>query len=375
MSILLFSGMRKVPSGLEDTVLEERNRYNSRQLKTGFTLAAVIAAVLLCQHLVFPGVDRDGLWFSRYTAAYGGILVSGALYLVYHILLRKKLSQSSRRAVQGLFIALMVLFLTGLTWMDLHFSQELAGFIIVLLYISAVLWLEPKSYVLLATLALAIVLIGSLFVARPVPIQFHEYLQPVIYYALGWLVYLSVSSLLHENFLNRISLEDQYKQLETETVTDPLTGLYNRRALKEDLLKEMARSERSGDPFCIMLVDIDHFKDINDSFGHSEGDSVIREMAELMRNTVRLSDRVYRYGGEEFLVILPEIVGSAALQAGERLRIDVEKKRFSGLTRPVTVSIGVAQNDPEMGMDVLINRADRHMYRAKENGRNCVVFE
>lgn len=155
---------------------------------------------------------------------------------------------------------------------------------------------------------------------------------------------------------------------------DPLTGLWNRRELMRKLEHEMARSGRYGHPLAVIMLDIDHFKRVNDTHGHQAGDQVLKELAGFIQATVRDSDLVARYGGEEILVLCPETDGGVAGQLAERIRRHVEEATIvtSSARIQVTVSLGVAAY-PELptGTD-LIQAADAAMYRAKQSGRNRV---
>ena len=155
---------------------------------------------------------------------------------------------------------------------------------------------------------------------------------------------------------------------------DPLTGLWNRRELMRKLEHEMARSARYGHPLAVIMLDIDHFKQVNDTHGHQAGDQVLKELAGLIQATVRHSDLVARYGGEEILVLCPETDGGVASQLAERIRRHVEGATIvtPSARIQVTVSLGVAAY-PELptGTD-LIQAADATMYRAKQSGRNRV---
>jgi two-component system cell cycle response regulator len=160
-------------------------------------------------------------------------------------------------------------------------------------------------------------------------------------------------------------------------VTDPLTGLYNRRYLEAHLGSVIVRALADRKPACLLLFDIDHFKGINDSFGHDAGDDVLRAFADRLRRGVRSIDLVARYGGEEFVVIMPDTDAGFAGTVAERLRSDVEKLPFgtrSGLALPVTVSIGLAEwQGPADSAEALLKRADKALYLAKRAGRNRVV--
>jgi diguanylate cyclase (GGDEF)-like protein len=169
--------------------------------------------------------------------------------------------------------------------------------------------------------------------------------------------------------------------LEKESITDPLTGLYNRRYLDRRLKEEFSRAKRYKTPLSILLVDIDHFKSVNDTHGHQAGDLVLSYLAKLTLNAVRTSDIAARYGGEELLVIAPNTAESAAGALAERLRQHIENHELV-LTRDpgnrqvvrITVSVGVAVVDGEMEKaQQLVQQADEALYRAKKEGRNRVV--
>lgn len=170
--------------------------------------------------------------------------------------------------------------------------------------------------------------------------------------------------------------------LEQESVTDPLTGIYNRRYLERHLIDEIARASRYRTPLSVLLVDVDHFKRINDTHGHPAGDLVLKGLARVMAKTVRATDIVARYGGEEIVVLAPNTPKKTARNLAERLRAKIETASFpvpnqtgrkSGALR-VTVSIGVACFGPDVpDARALIRRADEALYEAKGAGRNRVV--
>ena len=166
------------------------------------------------------------------------------------------------------------------------------------------------------------------------------------------------------------------RRLQQAALTDPLTGLPNRRYGMERLEQEWAASSRSQRPLTCMVVDVDQFKQVNDTYGHDSGDVVLRQVAAVLRKEMRTEDVICRLGGEEFLVISPDTAISAALNLAERLRMAVSKVRGSSanITHNTTVSIGVSQRDPAMiRMDELIKAADNALYEAKRAGRNRVA--
>lgn len=174
-------------------------------------------------------------------------------------------------------------------------------------------------------------------------------------------------------------LQLEVLQLRQEVVRDPLTGLFNRRHFNNLLTTEMERSRRSEAPTSLILLDIDHFKSINDRYGHIVGDMVLQQLARTLKNTVRKIDIPCRYGGEEFVIILPATPLGIAAQVAERLRTEVASMRLtlSGYNISFTASLGVSCYTPQQQAtpSTLLERADQQLYTAKQNGRNRVASE
>lgn len=173
-------------------------------------------------------------------------------------------------------------------------------------------------------------------------------------------------------------LLDLKKRLEISVRTDPLTELPNRRGLAEKLEYEKIRFDRSQNPFTIIMGDIDHFKKINDTFGHDAGDQILTDIARMLKDNSRKQDIVSRWGGEEFIILLPETdLGNGAILA-EKLRDKIENAVFEYQDEkiPVTLSFGLSvYNKKGLKMDDVIKQADECLYEAKKSGRNKVVFK
>jgi two-component system cell cycle response regulator len=168
-------------------------------------------------------------------------------------------------------------------------------------------------------------------------------------------------------------LEAKNVQLAEMANTDPLTGVANRGHIEECLANEVARAMRFKTTLSVGMVDIDHFKRTNDSFGHPFGDRVIREVARVLAETVRQVDKVGRYGGEEFLVVMPGTGLDGAGVLAERIRAAVAALTHAPENHTATLSVGVAQWEPDAGnWEGLVSRADQALYQAKEEGRNRV---
>jgi len=168
----------------------------------------------------------------------------------------------------------------------------------------------------------------------------------------------------------RVRLE--FKHLATH---DGLTGTLTRRAVMDVLRHENDRWDRYGQPFSVLLLDIDHFKHINDTHGHLVGDRVLVDVVTTASHSLRTTDRLGRYGGEEFLVVLPETRLAAAIQAGERIRRAVDARPNTPERPACSVSVGVAAMADHETVEALLARADAALYRAKAAGRNRVVWD
>ncbi len=167
-------------------------------------------------------------------------------------------------------------------------------------------------------------------------------------------------------------LKDANSRLEALASLDSLTGLKNRRAFEERLQEEISRARRSKECFALLLLDIDHFKNFNDSFGHPRGDDVLKSVSRVLSRSVRDADFVARHGGEEFAIILPDTDRDAAKLMGERLRVAIEENAWDA--RPITVSVGAAAWFDGASAESLIDQADRALYRSKQGGRNLVTL-
>jgi diguanylate cyclase (GGDEF)-like protein len=169
-----------------------------------------------------------------------------------------------------------------------------------------------------------------------------------------------------------IMLRQREANIRAISLTDKLTGVGNRRRLEEALLLEISRADRTADPLCAIMCDIDHFKQVNDVHGHELGDKVLAAFAATLLRQTRPTDIVNRYGGEEFVILTPNTGLSDALDAAERIRLSLCEIRVEPLESLITASFGVAQILPGEPGAMLMRRIDSALYAAKQGGRNCV---
>lgn len=173
-----------------------------------------------------------------------------------------------------------------------------------------------------------------------------------------------------------IKLDEVQRHLKKQATTDELTGLKNRRVIMKRLEEERQRASRLTEPFCIMIIDLDHFKRINDSYGHPFGDRVLKRVAQLIRESLRRYDSVGRIGGEEFLVISPGTGMNEAVALADRIRVTIMDDTIceGELQVSVTLSVGVTVlSTDDQSIETMLKRADKALYEAKKAGRNRVV--
>ena len=175
-----------------------------------------------------------------------------------------------------------------------------------------------------------------------------------------------------EVFVKNLVLEEKLKNL---SLYDYLTTIYNRKYLDRVISREKARNKRYGNRFSLILFDIDHFKNVNDRYGHLNGDGVLKRITAKVQEHLRAEDVFCRYGGEEFIIVLSDIGKNEAYQVAEKIRKLVEELKWDFSPDPITVSCGVTEYQSRETQDAMIKRADEALYKAKAQGRNQSYLE
>jgi diguanylate cyclase (GGDEF)-like protein len=209
-----------------------------------------------------------------------------------------------------------------------------------------------------------------------------EFAQIFSVQMLPWGLSFAIISALSGLFLGRTrqvthALQENEQRFRKLSITDDLTGIYNSRHFFNRLKNEIERTNRYEHPLSLLILDLDNFKNYNDNHGHVAGDEALAKTGKILRNSLRKTDSAYRYGGEEFTIILPETEGRDAAHFAERLRMTFESQAFAVEKEgslSVTASIGVAQYKKKEEVADFIKRADDNMYVAKEKGKNQVYF-
>jgi diguanylate cyclase (GGDEF)-like protein len=217
-------------------------------------------------------------------------------------------------------------------------------------------------------------LIGVFVTITLLPLDQFEIVGTIVFILLAVIVSTLLGRVLEASNRRAFTLElEQHRDARTDT----LTGLANRRAIQERGRNDVKVARRTGAPVSLILADLDQFKSINDKYGHEAGDRVLIRTASILREQLRESDALGRWGGEEFVAVLPATPAAGAHGVAEKLRHAIATARFDNIAESQTISLGVATSqgldDPGLEWDLLIKEADQHLYRAKHEGRNRVV--
>ena len=228
-------------------------------------------------------------------------------------------------------------------------------------------------------IAVLLLVICSILMIKIIGLSYDTsiYSQPMIERFIAVFIAICSMALFYEYSRQRYShrLHDMYKELMKVARTDYLTNLPNRRYMNDMLDHEVSRAKRSKSNFSIIIFDIDFFKKVNDRYGHSCGDYVLKVVSDFVKNNLRTQDLVARWGGEEFLILLPETTIDGANVIGEQLRNKIENLeiKYSSYVISITISLGVADIKAPYNLDMTLNQADEYLYEAKARGRNRLV--
>ncbi len=327
------------------------------------SLYCLIALVALCVFAVEAFVQQQ-TFHARILLVFSILTVGCFVYV--------RLTGNTRHA------ATIIVLLLGSLCLFLFYTGGIAGtgplwcfvFPLVALFILR-LWAGVLAVISLLILTLALTLSGYF--------NLHPTMYSQVFLERFFAVYLTVSAIAFFYAYARTSaqlltdsLNRNYQNLAN---TDDLTRLPNRRRMTEMLYQEVGRTRRNNGTFSIIIFDIDDFKKVNDVYGHDAGDVILMAVPDIIRNVLRSQDVCSRWGGEEFLVLLPDTATSGARQVAERLRKAFEQYRilYGELIMSVTVSLGVCEYRSAANLEDCIKQADKNLYKAKASGRNCVI--
>jgi diguanylate cyclase (GGDEF)-like protein len=309
------------------------------------------------------------------------VLVNAIFFVLFRSGLNLRFRDPSLTAAQMLVSILPALYVMFF----LESGQARAAFIVVAIVpiLFGMLSLRTRQFMIVGALIVALygVLLAALALWRPVvlnvPLEILQAVALALVIAEMSLIGGYISGLRSKLRQTNRELKEALVIISDMANRDVLTGLYNRRHLFDLLACEINRERRTSGPFSVCILDVDHFKRVNDQYGHQVGDMVLKRIAGEVSVTLRNIDCIGRYGGEEFLMVLPQTLLDGAMVKAERVRQLIAAIEFPeiGPGFQVTVSIGVAQFNSAYGIDKTISRADLALYRAKSSGRNCCVSE
>jgi diguanylate cyclase (GGDEF)-like protein len=304
--------------------------------------------ILLLLAVILVPIDAHNLYLGELVPAVGGLLLLGILMI--NILLLSM----NREAF--LTPPLVLLLSISLVMLSVYYGQNYNLYLLYPLLVALPILLKTRWAVLLGVL--------SGLVAAPLVFTQYDHTTAMVIGASMGLTWLVSAWLVY-------AVTEQSRHLKDMAITDPLTGAYNRRYLELQLEQVLETWTRYQRPASVLLIDIDHFKRINDKFGHGVGDSAIKNLVEVISRNIRNVDTLCRYGGEEFVVLLAETPLSRARPVAEKLRAAVENTRVVPEVG-MTISVGVCDVSVADGVDHWLNLADAALYLAKRNGRNRV---
>jgi diguanylate cyclase (GGDEF)-like protein len=356
----------RLPGGFDHEIEAQfrESRINSLidvNLNTFWSIAIILLGFGLWDAYVDPGHWRGAF----------AVRVAGAVLVVASGLFQKLPGKGVWLPVMAKFrlLTAVISSVIAASMLDEGYGYGVAGLVVIILtgpYIAIDSRDLLKTNVLLMALLMPVVFAVS-------PTQF-DTIGTGVFVLLAVAVSTLLGRVLESSHRRAFRLElEQHR----DARTDALTGLANRRAMQERGRVELKLAKRTGVAVSVILCDLDHFKTINDRYGHEAGDAALVRVASVLRGALRESDALGRWGGEEFIAVLPATAAPGAKEVAERMRLAIEGIAFPGLPDRTTISIGVATSqeiaDPVDEWDLLIKEADRRLYRAKHDGRNRVV--
>lgn len=307
-------------------------------------------------------------------------LVSAVVVVVMTTLLRLNNKKTNPilgiKIIQNIFLVYVITFGFAIILVDLPRTANIVPFLIVCMVMGVFVLKKPIHVIIqyLISYVLFFFIIG--LNEKNAMALITNRVNGFVFVIIGIFMAIILWQSERNNILQKRKIQEQQKKLESVAYYDDLTGLINRRKWIELLNEEYERMKRYNHKSSILLLDIDNFKAINDQYGHPAGDRILQEIATLLKNELRSCDRIGRWGGEEFIVLLVETPIKKGIDVGEKLRNDIEKLnvRFESNKINVTLSIGVSSLDCEKEFLSSYKKADQALYLAKNNGRNRVEF-
>jgi len=363
---------------LDDARETLRQEAADRRKRNGLRLPQVSPVSLICLlyalslYMFYRHGFIQGSTFG--SAAVAALVVMSAFHLVFRNNWNARFQDPTLMLPQLLASLLLML---GVAWLDRSTQVALVPFMLIT-FAFGIFRLSAASLAVLAVGSLGaylgLILLRAQVEGHALGFQSDLVQWCVLALTLPGMILLARQIQSLHQLLRRTRSELEH--YEEKAARDELTGLFNRRQLQNELDQSKLRADRGGTTFSLCLIDIDHFKEINDNNGHLAGDTILREFARLARESIRDRDILGRYGGDEFMQILPDTEVKGAVMHAERLRVYAHFLDFEKILeqKKISLSIGVAQYRPGEPINELIARADSALYRAKQRGRNRVEW-
>ncbi|MBK6605382.1 MAG: diguanylate cyclase [Leptospiraceae bacterium] len=325
----------------------------------------------LLQHIFYPSVDRQSFSYSIYVAVYSCLLVTTVLFSILFYFLN-----INRKKIHFIYLLYFTIFIFGalsINILSLFHGEDLSLFAFVAMSIPLIL----RTRILFYAIIYLFIVIGftlCLATLHMDKINGLTITKIFLYSFVGFMTTLTIEYARRKTFHLEEELRRKNTILESISVKDPLTGVFNRRYMMDLLVHHILLARKKSQPFCQGIMDVDYFKKINDTLGHLTGDDVLKEIAKIIQSTVRANDLVFRFGGEEFIILFPETNLEHANRVMQRIRRVIEAHSFSGVPWQVTTSGGFTSLSDQDSPDTMLKRSDELLYKAKENGRNRIYF-
>ncbi len=354
-----------IPGQFKKQFRSERQDENNRKIIT-IPIAMIIVSILyLFQYKFAPGKENLSIFLDNFIMIFIAAIIISSVFLLLTPLFRKISSPLVNEIIQVIYSFMMFLFCIRFTVLDLQISTDYSSYTIGIFVLAFLLRISEWKFMILTLLGFIFYII-NLFIINTSKLS-AEVILPII------IISVLANFLVFSKERTRKKIFILKKDLEESAIKDPLTQLYNRRYMMEYLIKQVACYKRLKTDVSLLLIDIDFFKRVNDTLGHSVGDSVLTELSQILKKATRDTDLVTRYGGEEFIIILSNTGIETAFIVAERIRKNVEQFSFTKVPWDITVSIGISGLQNDDTICTLIDSADKNLYIAKEDGRNRII--
>lgn len=361
----------RLPERYRTEIQQHRREDNDRALPLLVLCCLAISAILLTQHSIAPvpyAVGRVGQWYRTIYL----VMVIGAGAYVPIFLIRDRLPARITESLVAGFYLFMLNWSVALSFIDIAGGQGYDAVVLGSLAFAVLYRASIQVYVAVLGWLVGIGAVATMafFMEAPGPARMVPYFN---YAGVAFAVSIVLESGRLETAMLRADLRNTNEELRDLSMHDPLTGLYNRHYLNEFLSRQVPFARRQNQGISFLILDLDKFKDVNDRFGHLTGDRVLTQVAKRLQESVREYDLLFRYGGEEFLVVLINTRLEEACVVAERIRQNVEADDFQLPDRNVTVSIGAASIPRDGELGAALAAADSRLYAAKAAGRNVCI--